>query len=402
MRLTLLGVILCALPVAAAAADKVTAPYDGVRHIVRTTDTPNRIHIVEVDLSHPKVRVRATRSADRQRAVSSFADLVGCQIAVNGDFFSFDDYSTSGLSIGGGEPWPDSPDTGDSGFVAIGRDNRAQISDPSPVVAPAGWMSDAVGGHPLIVRDGARIPFEDCTGLCERNPRTAVGLSRDGETLYLVVVDGRSSSSVGMSLDELGALMVDIGAHRALNLDGGGSSTMFVRNQGGVQNAPSDGSQRVVANHLAVCVVPPVGTVQGFVRAVDIQDEAAGMAGVEVALSSGQRAVSDERGFYLIEEVPRGDVVVSAAAQGFAPVERAIYVTAADVTWGSIAMIEGGAEPDAGVEPDDGDVEDPVGGCTAASLSGAASGSGAVMLGLALVILAVMSSPRRGRRPRAR
>jgi len=339
---------------AARAADQVSEPYAGVRYITRTTATPNRIYILEVDLTHPKVRIRATRSQHRQRVVSSFADLYGCQMAVNGDFFSFSDYSTSGLAVGAGEPWPDSPDTAGQGFIAFGRDNRVAISAPATLVdAPEDWMSDVVGGRPLIVRNGERIVFDNCTGFCGRNPRTAVGFNKDKTRLWLVVVDGRSASSAGMTLNELGALMVNLGAHRALNLDGGGSSAMYVKNKGGVQNQPSDGSQRVVANHLGVCIVPPVGTVQGYIRQDDIYDTDAGMPGVTVTLSTGQSAVTDESGFYKIEEVARGDVTVMADADGFKASERSIYVTAADVTWGSLALVEGEDEvpaPDAGAE----------------------------------------------------
>lgn len=386
--------ILCALSFAAQtvdAADKVTEPYDGVRHIFRTTAVPQRIHILEVDLANPKIRLRATRSEHRKRVVSSFADLYGCQMAVNGDFFSFTDYSTSGLAVGHAEAWSDSPDTASQGFVAFGVDNRVGISAPAAVVnPPKDWMSDVVGGRPLIVKDGARIVFDNCTGFCARNPRTAVGFNED--TLYLVVVDGRSASSVGMSLNELGQLMVDLGATRALNLDGGGSSTMYVKKEGGVQNSPSDGIQRVVANHLGVCVVPPLGTVQGYIRQDDIYDTDAGLAGIEVSLSTEQSTLTDDSGFYKIEDVPRGDVVVTADANEFLASERQIYVTAADVTWGSLALVEGDDEsPDAGVLPgDDAGIageDDPTmmgGGCAA---FGGAPTEGCALLVLVLVLL---------------
>jgi hypothetical protein len=78
-----------------------------------------------------------------------------------------------------------------------------------------------------------------------------MGLSQDGNTLYLVVVDGRSTQSVGMRGAELADLMNQLGAHQAFNLDGGGSSQMWVEGQGTVNN-PSDGSPRSVGNHWGV------------------------------------------------------------------------------------------------------------------------------------------------------
>ena len=61
---------------------------------------------------------------------------------------------------------------------------------------------------------------------------------------------------------------------------------------GGVVNDPSDGSERVVANHLGVCVVPPFGRLTGFIREGDIYDPEAGVANATVELSSGQSATS--------------------------------------------------------------------------------------------------------------
>lgn len=120
---------------------------------------------------------------------------------------------------------------------------------------------DAVGGFPLLVRDSALAPVLDSAHVQNlsraRHPRTAVGTARDGRRLLLVVVDGRQPRySVGMTLPELGQLMLELGARDALNLDGGGSSTMVVRRASGdvyVVNRPSDPSgERPVANALAV------------------------------------------------------------------------------------------------------------------------------------------------------
>lgn len=83
-----------------------------------------------------------------------------------------------------------------------------------------------------------------------RHPRTAVGFSQDSTKLYLVAVDGRQAHSVGMNLHELADLMIKIGVHYGLNLDGGGSTTMVVKDS--VVNIPSDGKERAVSNGLLI------------------------------------------------------------------------------------------------------------------------------------------------------
>jgi exopolysaccharide biosynthesis protein len=94
-----------------------------------------------------------------------------------------------------------------------------------------------------------------------RHPRTAAGVSRDGRTLLLVVVDGRQDGwSVGVTLPELARILLDAGAWNAVNLDGGGSSALWYRasgeSDGRILNRPSDGRVRPVASHLGVRVDP--------------------------------------------------------------------------------------------------------------------------------------------------
>jgi MYXO-CTERM domain-containing protein len=96
---------------------------------------------------------------------------------------------------------------------------------------------------------GGQIVQESCySHFCDDHPRTAVGRSPDGKTIFLVTVDGRRADADGMTRLELAALMLELGAWDALNLDGGGSTTMFL--DGDVVNVPSDGTERVVSSHL--------------------------------------------------------------------------------------------------------------------------------------------------------
>ncbi len=235
----------------AAATDTWYDPHPGVRYLHRTDGTPWQIHALEVDLCARGVALRATQEGERQRTVSSFAGLVGAQAAINGDFFSYDGYWPSGMAVGASSYW--NADNDWNGFVAFGQD-KAWISDPVENWGePADWMDEAVGGFPKLVEAGVALSsYSSAPDHCpDRHPRTAVGLSENRQTAWLVVVDGRSSSSAGMTCPELATLMVDLGAHSALNLDGGGSSAAWSEAYG-VLNDPSDGSERTVANHLAV------------------------------------------------------------------------------------------------------------------------------------------------------
>ena len=121
-----------------------------------------------------------------------------------------------------------------------------------------GTMRTLVGGWPRIIEGGQNIALraDSIEGTAPafsraRHPRTAIGISRDSATVYLVVVDGRQQSSVGMTLEELANSMIVLGAFEALNLDGGGSTTLVVRDS--IVNAPSDpNGERPVGNAIVV------------------------------------------------------------------------------------------------------------------------------------------------------
>jgi len=119
-------------------------------------------------------------------------------------------------------------------------------------------LKEAIGGREWIVRNGVNVG-----GWLELHPRTAAGFSQDSTKLYLIVIDGRTSISKGMTLKQLGEFMLRIGnIYQGVNLDGGGSTTMVVN--GNVENLPSGGPgiQRAVANGLMVVSTAPQGTLQ--------------------------------------------------------------------------------------------------------------------------------------------
>src|SRR5439155_6945685 len=136
----------------------------------------------------------------------------------------------------------------------------SQILNPLGSGEPIGDV-DIVGGVPQLIRDGKiDITWQEekvSKSFVEtRHPRTAVAKVKDGKFL-MITVDGRSESSGGISLNDLAAYLLELGAIDAMNLDGGGSTTMFL--DGKVVNKPSDKEgERKVSD--AILVTPRTKT----------------------------------------------------------------------------------------------------------------------------------------------
>ncbi|GGO32287.1 phosphodiester glycosidase family protein [Micromonospora parathelypteridis] len=115
-------------------------------------------------------------------------------------------------------------------------------------------LTFAVGGAPIL-RDGAPLVGLDTKTAAVRS---SAGVSPDGRTVYLVALAGRAPASAGFTIAELADVMRSFGADDAVNLDGGGSSTVAVREPGQAaataRNSPSDGAERLVANGIGIFV----------------------------------------------------------------------------------------------------------------------------------------------------
>ncbi len=227
------------------ADDTWSTPYHGVSHLHRRTANQN-INALLIDLCAAGVSVRATAWDERGRTASSFGSLVGAQAATNGDFYNPSGYTTVGIAMHAGALWSGGVDDWRTTPVGFGA-GRVEIHHQSADIGPEPWMQEIVSGQTLLVWDGAVAAGPGGS----RDPRTAVGLSADHRTLILVVVDGRQGSMIGMTFEELAGLLIELGARTGVNLDGGGSSTMWLQHAG-VVNHPSDGGERTVANHLAI------------------------------------------------------------------------------------------------------------------------------------------------------
>ncbi|MEC0092575.1 stalk domain-containing protein [Paenibacillus macquariensis] len=126
-----------------------------------------------------------------------------------------------------------------------------------------------IGGHTLLVNGGKASAFtRDVASIGGYRARTALGYSQDGRYAYIVTAEDNSNSS-GMSLPELQAFMVNIGVWKAMNLDGGGSTTMVTRplaenNATLTFNTEYGTTQRSIVNSLGVFSTAPKGQLLGF------------------------------------------------------------------------------------------------------------------------------------------
>ncbi|WP_320668556.1 phosphodiester glycosidase family protein [Patulibacter defluvii] len=192
-----------------------------------------------------------------------------------------------------------------SGTTAlVGRDAAAdalrtlQVGDPVTLtygVAPevAGQFRFALGTDAQLVRGGDPVPDSESGAGASGNsiaPRTAIGFKDGGKTMLLVTVDGPGGTGKGgVTLPQLARMLDDLGAETAVNLDGGGSTTMVGRPLGGdratVRNVPSDGNERNDPNGVGVFVNRGDGQVRDLVVRPD-GDEARIFPGLHRTLSA--------------------------------------------------------------------------------------------------------------------
>lgn len=250
--------------------------YEGViyRRIVRYLPRPMIAHVLTIDTKQKGIEFLITppdsesETPLKARTTSQFLEEFDVQIAINGGGFSpwwsrspadyyphvGDPIAPFGLTASDGNVyWTDANTEGIPPALFISRRNALSFNNkPSRV-------HSAISGDRMLVLKGEIAP--DLDGR-EVEPRTAVGTNRNGRYFYLVVVDGRQPFySEGATLTELAQLLIDQGAFVAMNLDGGGSSTLVVEGDDGkpkILNSPIDhyipGTERPVGTHLGIYI----------------------------------------------------------------------------------------------------------------------------------------------------
>ena len=276
-----------------------TTPFTGVTHITRTGESPRKVtmHIVKIDLTAPGIAFQLTapsgsRETTRQTTLE-YLKQTKAQIAINGHFFvpypSADrEAFLVGFAAANGNVYSDFEIPEQSYAIVsnapalnIDSNNQASIIDPSTSKSVQIW--NAISGSAQIITNGKpSVPiYKDSSNPGGQltagpaaaysnakswyevpNARTVIGLSADNKTLFLFTVD-RGQDSQGLKVSEAAALLAEeYGVANALNLDGGGSTTLAMQDpvtlESAIVNAPADNPKgRSVASNLAIFAKAP-------------------------------------------------------------------------------------------------------------------------------------------------
>lgn len=227
-----------------------TEYYDGDIHVkVETVDTGEVVYYVaDIQLSDVKYLKTAFAKGQYGRniteATSTMAENNNAILAINGDYCGF---RPDGIVIRNGALYRD---TKRGEMLAIKNNGDFEIIDDANVtgqqLVDQGVLHTLTFG-PALVIDGQYANRE--SSVFRANPRTGVGQA--GPLHYIfIVVDGRSDESAGLNLQDFAQLFIDRGCSVAYNLDGGGTSTMYMN--GKVINNPSYGSERRLSDILYI------------------------------------------------------------------------------------------------------------------------------------------------------
>ena len=272
--ITLTGLLVATWTLALAAELPTERPYPGISYHQETRQAPPmRLFVATVDLTRPGLKVRIAPGGDDPDGPGEWETTLmtptriaardGFSLAINGDFFSIRQPADAvawpsyrpgvwanviGPAVSTGNTWSRSNKKRPCLIVrGKGRVSIEQIAKP-----PAD-AQEVIAGNVMLVAGGKVVPQRNQ----DKHPRTVVGLNDRGTRLVILVVDGRRPGvASGMSYDESAREMLRLGCKTAINLDGGGSSVMVLRDpethRWRVLNQPSDGQERPVANVLGI------------------------------------------------------------------------------------------------------------------------------------------------------
>jgi hypothetical protein len=255
------------------------APADGVVYRgIQSGRQPWFVHILEIDPTRCEIGFQVVGLEDPEGGRAQVSDLArkampGALAAVNGDFFTDENQAIGVEAMGGVLRGRTSRPVfawrpGDLPRLSevVWEGDSLRVGEWSLVRGEPDGRTELIAGFPRLLRDGERVGDLEAADRpafsTSRHPRTALGWDEAQSRLWVVVVDGRREGvAEGMTLSELAGLFEALGAREALNLDGGGSSTMVVA--GRVVSRPSDPTgPRPVVNALVVredpelCLLP--------------------------------------------------------------------------------------------------------------------------------------------------
>jgi hypothetical protein len=170
------------------------------------------------------------------RTTSQFMSATGVQVAMNADYFSCPCVTNAsnpeyldGLAVSNGNL----VSSDQSGYIDLLLTAKNQASLAAGGSANLSGVYNAVSGSGYAVQNGVNVGTQINSSSTSEDPRAMIGLSQNGQYLYLVTVDSGASDGAGLNGTQLGALGVDLGLYNAINMDGGGSTSMVVQGANG-------------------------------------------------------------------------------------------------------------------------------------------------------------------------
>ncbi|WKY46611.1 phosphodiester glycosidase family protein [Eubacteriaceae bacterium ES3] len=203
------------------------------------------IYIADIELEDPSLLKTAlagnTYGRNIKATTSEIADSVDAIFAINGDYYGFRD---DGYVLRNGVVYRDvARESGDDQALVVDDDGNLSIINESEISIDSfdtDSISQILSFGPALIENGVIVVDQnsEVDKAMTSNPRTAIGQISEGH--YIIIVsDGRTDESAGLSLEELATVMQEQGCTVAYNLDGGGSSTMVFN--GEVINQPTSG-----------------------------------------------------------------------------------------------------------------------------------------------------------------
>ncbi len=216
--------------------------YSGVTYQASRRFNTN-CHTLVIETSGKRLHVTPFT---RYRTVSEAAKETRAQIMINGDGWGINGRAPNSIAAADGKfyqrtqldyrPW-----------MNISQTNQITFAWRNPF-----GLYNAISGDRYLIQSGK---YNEAITNVTRAPRTAVGATQNGR-MIMVVCDGRTAQSAGLTFRELSTIMIELGAITAINLDGGGSTAMWITDR--IVNVPIDanvpGKERPVVNHLCVFI----------------------------------------------------------------------------------------------------------------------------------------------------
>lgn len=210
------------------------------------------VHALRIDLT--RLRIRLSPESEKGLPIDQRPAARAALAAFNASFFDRA-FRARGLTVSDGQPWAEPLNPQDSPLLACDAQQACTMQLQPPYALPPGTHT-AVAGTPWLIRAGQpRSEADDqaCATFCARlHPRTALGLSADARSLYLLQIEGRRENRPGATLARTATLLRSLGAHNGLNLDGGGSSALLLQGQSRMLRPANEPGQRALANVVVV------------------------------------------------------------------------------------------------------------------------------------------------------